>query len=190
MLAHKTYTPDFKTHKSVKNEGKLPKYRKRDHHEAIVSREVYHAAQLIRASSYYKRKKHALPVMSVIEDGILRGYVSIDRNWEGFSPEDYQMACENYSSHIDTEESEEKQLHISGQKLNLRGYQRVSGHFFPSSDDLFLTISGGRINVAMLTGGKKPMEIEDGQLSLDNAAAGDDPPSTLAAILPDQFSVK
>lgn len=146
VLAHKTYTPDFKTHKSVKNEGKLPKYRKRDHHEAIVSREVYHAAQLIRASSHYKRKKHALPMMSVIEDGILRGYVPIDRNWEGFSPEDYQMACESYSSHIDTEESEEKQLHISG-------------HFFPSSDDLFLTISGGRMrfNTACL---KKFEDVE------------------------------
>lgn len=166
VLAHKTYTPDFKTHKSIKNEGKLPKYRKRDHHEAIVSREVYHAAQLIRASSHYKRKKHALPVMSVTEDGVLRGYVPIDRNWEGFSPEDYQMACESYSSHIDTEESEEKQLHISGQKLNLRGYQRVSGHFFPSSDDLFLTISDGRMrfNTAYL---KKFEDVEYVELLID-----------------------
>lgn len=140
VLAHKTYTPDFKTHKSVKNEGKLPKYRKRNHHDAIVSRDVYNAAQLIRASSHYRRKKHALPVMSVIEDGILRGYVPIDRNWEGFSPEEYQMACESVNNPNVAE-----QVHMDGQKLNMRGYQRVSSLFFPSSDDLFLTISGGKM---------------------------------------------
>ena len=140
VLAHKTYTPDFKTHKAVKNEGKLPKYRKRDHHDAIVSRDVYNAAQLIRASGHYRRKKHALPVMSVIEDGILRGYVPIDRNWEGFSPEEYQMACESVG-----ERSETKSVHMVGQKLNMRGFQRVSSLFFPSSEDLFLTISGGKM---------------------------------------------
>ena len=53
VIAHKTYTPDFKTHKAVKNDGILPKYRKRDHHDAIVSREVYNAAQMIRASAHY-----------------------------------------------------------------------------------------------------------------------------------------
>ena len=130
VLAHKTYTPDFKTHKAVKNEGKLPKYRKRDHHEAIVSRDVYNAAQLIRASGHYKRKKHTLPVMSVIEDGILRGYVPIDRNWEGFSPEEYQKACESIG-----ESSKTESVHMVGQKLNMRGYQRVSSLFFPSNED-------------------------------------------------------
>ena len=140
VLAHKTYTPDFKTHKAVKNDGKLPKYRKRDHHDAIISREVFNAAQLIRSSAFYKRKKHALPVLSVVEDGALKGYVPIDRNWEGFSPEDYQKACESVQTAIEKEEYVQ-----SGLKLNLNGYQRVSSHFFPSSDDLSLTISGGKM---------------------------------------------
>ena len=140
VLAHKTYTPDFKTHKAVKNDGKLPKYRKRDHHDAIISRDVFNAAQLIRSSAFYKRKKHALPVLSVVEDGALKGYVPIDRNWEGFSPEDYQKACESVQTVIEKEEYVQ-----SGLKLNLNGYQRVSSHFFPSSDDLSLTISGGKM---------------------------------------------
>ena len=138
VLAHKTYTPDFKTHKSVKNEGKLPKYRKRDHHEAIIDRDVYNAAQLIRASAYYRRKKHALPVMSVVEDGVLKGYVPIDRNWQGFSPDDYRMACESVAT-------DEPHVEENSPRLNMRGYQRVSSYFFPSSDDLFLTISDGRM---------------------------------------------
>ena len=49
-----------------------------------------------------------------------------------------------------------------------------------------VTVEQRYINVAMLTGDKKPVEIEGGQLFLDNAAAEDNPPSTLAAILPDQ----
>ena len=105
VLAHKTYTPDFKTHKAVKNDGKLPKYRKRDHHDAIISRDVFNAAQLIRSSAFYKRKKH-----------------------------------ESVQTAIEKEEYVQ-----SGLKLNLNGYQRVSSHFFPSSDDLSLTISGGKM---------------------------------------------
>ena len=143
VLAHKTYTPDFKTHKSVKNDGKLPKYRKRDHHDAIISRDVYNAAQLIRSSAFYKRKKHALPVLSVVEDGALKGYVPIDRNWEGFSPKDYQMACESVmNTAAPTEDTEFRQ---TGNKLNMNGYQRVSSYFFPSTEDLNLTISGGKM---------------------------------------------
>ncbi len=142
VIAHKTYTPDFKTHKAAKNDGILPKYRKRDHHDAIVSREVYNAAQMIRASVYYKRKKHALPVMSVIEDGILQGYVPIDRNWEGFSLDDYKLACES----IDDDNTIDETKMINNENvLNLRGYQRISSYFFPSYDDLNLTISEGKM---------------------------------------------
>lgn len=154
VLAHKTYTPDFKTHKSVKNNGKLPKYRKRDHHDAIVSRDVYDAAQLVRASKLYKRKKHALPVLSVVEDGVLRGYVPIDRNWEGFAPEEYKTVCESVMSQDTPSEQQ-----VTGKKLNMAGYQRVSSCFFPSSSDLSLTISDGKMhfNVACL---KKFEDVE------------------------------
>ncbi len=76
--------------------------------------------------------------MSVVEDGVLKGYVPIDRNWQGFSPDDYRMACESVA--VDEPHVEE-----NSPRLNLRGYQRVSSYFFPSSDDLFLTISGGRM---------------------------------------------
>ena len=38
VLARKTYTPDYKTHKSKKNNGKKNKYFQANHHDAIVSR--------------------------------------------------------------------------------------------------------------------------------------------------------
>lgn len=145
VLAQKTYTPDFKTHKSVKNDRKLPKYRKRDHHEAIVSREVFNEAARIRASRYYSRKKHALPVLSVVEDGVLRGYVPIDRNWEGFSLEDYQSACESLGTNSSYSNFESPQN-------PLKGYHRVSSYFFQSKDDMYMTISDSkmRFNTACL----------------------------------------
>lgn len=56
VLARKTFTPNFLTHKSKKNNNDRTQYRQRDHHEAIVSREVYNAANHLRASRNYTKK--------------------------------------------------------------------------------------------------------------------------------------
>ena len=47
-LLQKTYTPDFLTHKSRKNEGEMPQYLVRDHHPAIISRDQFERVQTIR----------------------------------------------------------------------------------------------------------------------------------------------
>ena len=47
-LLQKTYTPDFLTHKSRKNEGEMPQYLVRDHHPAIINREQFERVQKIR----------------------------------------------------------------------------------------------------------------------------------------------
>ena len=94
VRARKTYTPDFKTHKSEKNRQNRKQYIQRNHHEAIVSRDVYNAANLLRSSQQYSSKRRPLPILSVIDGGILQGYVP-DKNWRGFSVEDYQSACES-----------------------------------------------------------------------------------------------
>ena len=95
VLARKTFTPNFLTHKSKKNRNDRTQYRQRDHHEAIVSREVFHAANRLRASRSYGRKSHPLPVLSVVADGILKGYVPFDKDWMGFSVDEYQKASES-----------------------------------------------------------------------------------------------
>lgn len=41
VLARKTFTPNFLTHKSKKNNNDRTQYRQKNHHEAIVSREVF-----------------------------------------------------------------------------------------------------------------------------------------------------
>ena len=51
VLARKTWTPDFHTHKSVKNTGKKNRYYQPGHHEAIVTRAQWNAAQ--RMASFW-----------------------------------------------------------------------------------------------------------------------------------------
>lgn len=48
VLVQKTYTPDFLTHKSVRNDGSVPQYLVRDHHPAIIDRDTFEHAQVVR----------------------------------------------------------------------------------------------------------------------------------------------
>lgn len=52
----KTYTPDYKTHKAVVNRGEREQYYVRDHHPAIISRELFEAVQDIRAYNSEKMR--------------------------------------------------------------------------------------------------------------------------------------
>lgn len=57
VLLQKYYTPDFLSHRSVRNKGALPSYYIRDHHPAIVSRELWEQAQQERKRRSAKRKE-------------------------------------------------------------------------------------------------------------------------------------
>ncbi|MBR6860116.1 MAG: recombinase family protein [Acidaminococcaceae bacterium] len=49
ILARKTYTPNFKDHKSKINRKNRTQYRRRDNHASIVSRPVFDAAVKLQA---------------------------------------------------------------------------------------------------------------------------------------------
>ncbi len=100
LLAHKTYTPDYLTHKSVKNVFNRPQYHVEDHHEAIVSREDYVVVQKLMDQRKYGFRK-ALPELKVIDMGVLKGFVQINPNWVGFSEADYLDACHSVLEDID-----------------------------------------------------------------------------------------
>ena len=80
VLARKTYTPNYKDHKSKRNNGKKNKYFQADHHEAIVSRSMWNAAQRILNSRKYGHEGAYLP-MRIIDHGALAGYISMNRTW-------------------------------------------------------------------------------------------------------------
>lgn len=92
VLARKTWTPNFHDHKSVKNRGKKNKYYQPAHHEAIITRAQWNAAQKILNSRQYAHKGSYQP-MRIIDHGALRGYVSINRSWAGYEDDEYYRAC-------------------------------------------------------------------------------------------------
>ena len=159
IRARKTYTPDFKTHKSEKNRQNRKQYIQRNHHEAIVSRDVYNAANFLKSSNQYATKSRPLPVLSVIDGGILQGYVPVDKNWKGFSLEDYRTACESV-------EASEEEVPVTGRQLNMGGYQLVRSEYFPSLERPYMTITNGKIrfNTACL---KKFEDVEYVELLLN-----------------------
>ena len=161
VLARKTFTPNFLTHKSKKNNNDRTQYRQRDHHEAIVSREVYNAANHLRASRNYTRKNRPLPVLSVVDDGILRGYVPFDKDWTGFSAEEYREASESVMR-----EKQPNTVEVMN-RLDLTGYEVVRAQYFATLQNPALTISNGRLrfNAACL---KKFDDVEYVELLLNS----------------------
>lgn len=92
VLARKTWTPNFHDHKSKKNKGKKNKYYQPGHHEAIVTRAQWNAAQRILNSHRYGHDGSYLP-MRVIDHGALIGYISVNRSWAGYEPDEYFRVC-------------------------------------------------------------------------------------------------
>ena len=88
VLARKTWTPNFHDHKSKRNNGKKNKYYQPGHHEAIVTRAQWNAAQRILNSNRYRHGGSYLP-MKVIDHGALTGYISINKAWAGYDAEEY-----------------------------------------------------------------------------------------------------
>ena len=138
IRARKTYTPDFKTHKAEKNRQNRKQYIQRNHHEPIVDRDVFNAANLMKSSRIYASKKRPLPLLSVIDNGILSGYVPIDKDWNGFSKEEYQLACDSISSASDDNITSDTNHFIEG-------YQVIRADYFPSKDHPTLTIDKGKL---------------------------------------------
>ena len=161
VLARKTFTPNFLTHKSKKNNNDRTQYRQRDHHEAIVSREVYNAANHLRASRSYAKKNRPLPVLSVVNDGILRGYVPFDKDWTGFSAEEYREASESVMQEKPADTTEVMN------RLDLSGYEVVRAQYFSTLRNPAMTISNGklRFNTACL---KKFEDVEYVELLLNS----------------------
>lgn len=141
IRAWKTFTPNFLTHKAKKNNGERTQFRRKNHHEAIVSRTVYEAANFLRASRAYAKKARPLPVLSVVDNGILRGYVPLDKDWTGFSTDEYQKASESVMSELeDTRQIEYK----AG--LDMRGYEVVRSQYFSTTQNPAMTIADGKLS--------------------------------------------
>ncbi len=121
VLARKTYTPNYKDHKAKKNNGKKNKYFQPDHHDAIVIRSMWNAAQRILNSRKYGHEGTYLP-MRIIDRGALTGYISMNRTWAGFDFEDYYRASQIAMGLLDEELNEDL-----GSEYMPEGGRRIGG---------------------------------------------------------------
>ncbi len=136
VLARKTYTPNFKTHKSVKNRGQRAQVRKRDHHQAIVSRAVWEAANK-KLDLMYGQQNKPFPTLKVVDNGALCGFVPVNRNWGGFSSNDFKIACESVYKEPELKEPDETSI--------LSDYNVVRSQLFNTAMYPSMTISRGKL---------------------------------------------
>ena len=139
VLARKTFTPNFKNHKSKKNRGERQQVKKYDNHDAIVSREVFEAANR-KLDMCTGKQDRSYPIMKVIDDGALRGFVPVDRTWSGFSSEDFKVASQSV---YDGEENNEDSS--SSNESVLSNFQVVRAQLFSTRLYPAVTISKGKV---------------------------------------------
>lgn len=137
VLAHKTFTPNYRNHKSKKNRGDRTQYRWKNDHEAIISRSDFIAVQQLIDNSKYKNND-VLPKLKVVTEGALSGFVLINPRWSGFKSEDYTNISESALS-----KSENMADEIIAQKgdFDFRGYEIVRSQLFNTLDKICVTFT-------------------------------------------------
>ncbi len=78
VLARKTFTPNYLTHRSRKNNQDRNQYLWHKQHAPVVSSEIWQAAQTI-LNICRNGSDGAIPTLHVIQEGVLQGFVSINR---------------------------------------------------------------------------------------------------------------
>ena len=166
VLSRKTFTPNYLDHKSKKNRHDRNQYRQIDHHEAIVQREIYNAAQKMLTATRYAKKGFPFPNLKVVDGGLLKGFVPVNRAWTGFTGEDYKKASKvAYGNEQDAERIDNPVE--TGSKFDLSGYEIVRAQFFSTRLNPAMTISQGKItfNTACM---KKFKDVEYVEILLNS----------------------
>ena len=138
VLTRKTFTPNFRDHKSKKNRGERPQSRYRNHHEGIISRDDFIAVQQMLDNAKY-RNKSFLPQLKVIDSGILKGFVVVNPRWAGFNEDDYYRAAQSvYHDEDDVAEQSAKspdeiQIEVNTGDFDLRGFEVARSELFDTN---------------------------------------------------------
>lgn len=162
VLTWKTFTADIFEHKKKKNRNNRDQCYYENHHEPIISVEIFEAAQQL----LYNRRhgmRGGFHVMQVIDDGIFQGYVPINHRWTNDDPTAYY----NASDSVEERKTAARRIRRSAfSAFDLSGYQVVRGQFLTARSELpCMTISSEKImfNTAC---GKKLQEFSYIQLLL------------------------
>lgn len=142
VLARKTWTPSYLDHKSKKNKQDRNQYRKKDHHEPIVTRDDFIAVQKLIGNAKYGNKG-LLPELTVISNGILRGFVLINLRWAGFKAADYRNASDSIYDTIDTDAIQT--VSVKSGDFDLRDFEIARGQFFDTSNKISIRLSNSAL---------------------------------------------
>ena len=91
VLAQKTVTESYLTHKSKPNNDVLPQFYAIDQHHGIVSPDDFLLTQKLLAANRGGWEGD-LPNMHIYSDGALKGFVTVVPRWCGYASEDYNRA--------------------------------------------------------------------------------------------------
>lgn len=141
VLARKTWTPNYLDHKSKKNRQDRNQYRLKDHHQSIISRDDFIAVQRLIQNAKYGNKGF-LPQLSVIMDGMLKGYVPINPRWANFSTGDYYEASAFAYDDIMLIPSAPLEVEVNSGDFDLRGFEIVRTQFFNTRDRICISVTG------------------------------------------------
>lgn len=126
VLTRKTYTENYRTHRTLKNRGEKPQSRYLNHHEAIVSRDDFIAVQRMLDNAKY-RNKSILPQLRVIESGVFQGFVIINPRWAAFKEAEYYQAAQSVYG---DQEADFVQLETSPGDFDLSGFEVARAQLF------------------------------------------------------------
>jgi len=140
VLARKTWTPNYLNHKSKKNKQDRNQYRKRNHHNPIISRDDFIAVQHLISNARYGNKG-ILPELQVILDGALKGFVSVNPRWAAFKSEDYQAASASVYEEINETHVENIEVEVKSGDFDLRGFEIARSQFFDTARKICVTFS-------------------------------------------------
>jgi hypothetical protein len=129
ILTQKSWTPNSRNQKSIKNRGAVPQWRKRNQHEPIITRNEFIAVQRLIVNAKYGYKG-ILPELQVITDGALKGFVSLNPRWGAFRAGDYLKAAASVSgAETDPAEARAMRVEANSGDFDLRGYEVVARNF-------------------------------------------------------------
>ncbi len=140
VLARKTWTPNYLNHKSKKNRQDRNQYRKRNHHDPIISRDDFIAVQRLISNARYGNKG-ILPELHIIRDGALKGFVSINPRWAAFCADDYRAASDSVCDDRNKLPTDGFQVEAQSGDFDLRGFEIARSQFFDTARKLCVTFS-------------------------------------------------
>lgn len=149
ILTRKTYTPSYKDHKTKKNNGERSQYRWKGEHQAIISKDDFIAVQHLMNNAKYGNKG-ILPELKIINDGTLKGFISINPRWAGFKAEEYISLAEQVCGEesYDTDEQNIK-VSVNSGDFDFRGFEIARSQFFSTSTRVSVTFSVENLKFSM-----------------------------------------